>query len=110
MRILGKAMAREPQDRYSNAREMAVDLEKFIQGRKLALGGGRGAFHSGAGSLSDAATRLLLGAGLVVVVVVALIGTSARATVSSETTSNSTRSSMRSRKAAEAPLSRTPAR
>ncbi len=37
MRIIGKAMARSPDDRYANARSLAVDLERFAQGRSLEI-------------------------------------------------------------------------
>jgi hypothetical protein len=37
VRIIGKAMARQPDDRYPNARSLAVDLERFAQGRSLEI-------------------------------------------------------------------------
>jgi serine/threonine protein kinase len=37
VRIIGKAMARSPEERYPNARSLAVDLERFAQGRSLEI-------------------------------------------------------------------------
>jgi hypothetical protein len=45
VRIIGKAMARKPDERYPNARALALDLDRFAQGRALEIGGGTAAFR-----------------------------------------------------------------
>jgi hypothetical protein len=45
VRIIGKAMARSPDDRYANARALAFDLERFAEGRSLEIAGGTTAFR-----------------------------------------------------------------
>jgi hypothetical protein len=67
-------MARDPANRYANARELAVDLEKFAQGRALALGGARGAFQeSGAQRAWRTGVVAVAAAGIVLGVVTLLI-------------------------------------
>ncbi|MBI3725671.1 serine/threonine protein kinase, partial [bacterium] len=39
VRVIAKAMARDPAERYANARQLAVDLDRFVQGRALEIGG-----------------------------------------------------------------------
>jgi thioredoxin-like negative regulator of GroEL len=50
VRIIAKAMARDPEDRYAHARSLANDLDQFAQGRSVALKGGGAAFRETAAS------------------------------------------------------------
>ncbi len=64
VRIVGKAMARNPDERYPNARAMALDLERFAQGRALEIAGSTAAFRES--SSARVAKRTALHAAIVV--------------------------------------------
>ncbi len=52
VRIIAKAMARDPEERYANARALGLDLERFVEGRSLELSGGASAFRETKASLA----------------------------------------------------------